>query len=139
MNCSLTGELQYFLGSNGISLILQKLVEIIRQLVIVGLFLCPRPDLLLLHVLDEHSPGAELLHLLPPSRIALLHVHNEIEDDHVISTRLLILMHPEDAKQAIIFPLNQYVVLWIQQEDCIRPATSAVPTFLNEDPRHRLL
>jgi len=29
-----------------------------RMLVIVGLFLCPRPDLLLLHVLDEHSPGA---------------------------------------------------------------------------------
>ena len=110
-----------------------------RKLVIVGLFLCPRPDLLLLHVLDEHNPGPELLHLLPPLCIILLRVRNETEDDHVISTHLLILMYPEDAKDAIIFPLNQCVILWIQQEDCMQSAMSVVATFLNEVAQRRLL
>ena len=85
-----------------------------RKLVVVGLFQRPLPDLLLLRVLDEHNPGPELLHRLPPLCIVLLRIHNETEDDHVISTRLLIVIYPEDVKDVIIFPLNQCMILWIQ-------------------------
>ena len=110
-----------------------------RKLVIVGLFLCPRLYLLLLHALDEHNLGPELLHLLPPLCIILLRDHNETEDDHVISIHHLILMYPEDAKDAIIFPLNRCVILWIQQEDCMQSAMSVVAIFLNEVAQRRLL
>ena len=109
------------------------------KLAIVGPHLCPPPDLLLLHVLDGHNLAPELLHLLPPLCVVLLRVHNGTEDHHAISTHLPILMYHEDAKDAIIFPLNQCVILWIRQEGCMRSATNAVATFLNEDPQRRLL
>ena len=109
------------------------------KLAIVGPRPCPRLDVLLLHVLDEHNPGPELLHLLPPLWSVLLRVHNGTEDNHVILTHLPILMCPEDVKDAVMFPLNQRVILWIQLEDCMPSATSVVATFVNEGRQHRLL
>ena len=85
-----------------------------HKLVVVGLCKHATCSQLLLHVLDEYNPDPELLHLLSPLCVVLLRVYNETEDDYIISTHLLILMYPKDAKDIIIFLLNQ-----MREEKCI--------------------